>query len=713
MGKSKKDQLIEIFGNPISGKAYANSDKYINRELSWLEFNKRVLYQSLRKDIPLLERLNFLGISTSNLDEFIMVRFASVINRLIECETKSELSGLSPYDEYRSILRSIEAFKDAQSECFDILSEKLKKSHIYICDYDMLNKRERDYVSGLFYRNIFPLLIPINYDTTKEFPALKSKQLNIVVALEDVTNNSRVISFIALHDSFQKIYRIPSDDGKEKYILLEQIVYAFLSKIYVNKNIVSYGSIKLLRKADIELKHDKDVYITDRMRSNLLEREYSTPIFMDASSDISKSLLKILIRIFELDKHHVYVSDTPIDYTVFQGMTSSNLALRYNSFTPQYPSELIGEHDMFSAIDNGDILIHHPYESFDPVIKLLEHAAENPDVLSIKQTLYRVSSTDSPIVEALCRAANNGKQVAVILEIKARFDEERNISLIEKLRLAGCKLIYGVEDLKTHCKFIMVVKKYNGGLRVYSHIGTGNYNDKTAKIYTDISYFTSNFKVGQDLNSVFNMLSGFSEPTGKINKIYFSPYNLRKKLYNCIDNEIELAKNGKKGIIVFKVNSVNDKEMIDRLYKASEKGVKITIFCRGICSMKPVNKNITIRSLVGRFLEHSRIYYFGNNSHPDVFISSADLLTRNLDKRFELLFPVKDDGAISKLLKILAMYYSDTFNSYQMDKKGNYLKLVGKKKEVDIHRIFMEEAIANYKMKNIPKMMPSGDKKKK
>lgn len=713
MGKSKKEQLVETFENPIGGKAYTNSDKYINRELSWIEFNKRVLYQSMRKDIPLLERLNFLGISTSNLDEFIMVRFASVIHRMSSCETKSEISGLSPYDEYRAILRSIETFKDAQSECFDILNEKMKKARICICDYDMLNKKERHYVANLFYRNIFPLLTPINYDTTKEFPALKSKQLNIVVFLEDVRNNSRVISFIALHDSFQRIYKIPNDDGKEKFILLEEIIYAFLSKIYVNKNIVDYGSIKLLREADIELKHDKDVYITDRMRTNLLEREYSTPIFMDASSNISKSLLKILIRIFELDKHHVYVSDTPIDYTVFQRMESSNPSLRYKSFTPQYPSELIGEHDMFSAIDNGDILIHHPYESFDPVVKLLEHAAENPDVLSIKQTLYRVSSTDSPVVEALCKAANNGKQVAVILEIKARFDEERNISLIEKLRLAGCKLIYGVEDLKTHCKFIMVVKKHDGGLRVYSHIGTGNYNDKTAKIYTDISYFTCNFKVGQDLNSVFNMLSGFSEPTGKINKIYFSPYNLRKKLYSCIDREIELAKNGKKGIIVIKVNSVNDKEIIDRLYKASEKGVKITIFCRGICSMKPINKNIIIRSLVGRFLEHSRIYYFGNNSSPDVFISSADLLTRNLDKRFELLFPVKDDAAISKLLKILAMYYSDTFNSYQMDKKGNYLKLAGKKKETDIHRIFMEEAIANYKMKNIPKMMPSRNKDKK
>lgn len=696
--------LQKIFNEPIA-ENYLNSSKYLNRELSWLEFNKRVLIQTLRKEVPLFEKLNFLSITTSNLDEFIMVRLANVLNRLQNSPNEKDICGMSRYEEYKSILSSIHKFKDAQVLCYERLIKKLGKNDIHICKYEDLSKKEKGYIAQVFYKSIYPLLTPFNYDTTKEFPNLKSKQINIVVSVEDrINNNVQVLSFIPLDNSLPRLYKLPSDDKEDKYIMLEDIIYNFLNRIYVGKNIVSYGSIKILREADIELEHDKDIYIVDRMRTNLLQKEFSNPIFMDASSQISKSMLKVLTKIFGLNKKHVYVSDEPFDYGLFKSISTDGTGLTYSKFNPQYPSELIGEHDMFSAIDNGDIILHHPYESFDPVIKFLEHAAYDKDVLSIKQTLYRVSSVDSPIVQALCTAAQNGKQVSVMLEIKARFDEERNISLIEKLKNAGCKLIYGIEELKTHCKCIIVVRKSKNGLKIYSHIGTGNYHDKTAKLYTDISYFTSNFKVGQDLISVFNMLSGFSEPNIKTDKIYFSPYTLRKKIYSCIDNEIKLVKNGKPGVIVLKINSISDKEMIDKLYDASEKGVKVTVFCRGICSMRPINKNITIRSIVGRYLEHSRIYYFGNNKNPNVFISSADLLTRNLDKRFELLFPVKDTDAKSKLLRILLTYFKDTFNSFGMTKKGEYIKLDNSKGE-NIHQLFMDEAVKNYKLKNIPKMM--------
>jgi len=703
MNKDERN-ILEKFEDSIHDN-YFNNPKYINRELSWIEFNKRVLFQTMRKDIPLLERLNFLAITTSNLDEFIMVRFSTVINRLIKGTREKELSGMSPEVEYQTLLKSIQKFRDLQIKCYNKLLDKLKKQGIEICTFDDLSKSEKGYITNIFNNKIFPLLTPINFDTTKEFPDLMSKQLNIVVSLEDTQNtNNQVVSFIPLDNSLVRIYEVPTSNNRKKYVLLEEIIYSFLDRIYYNKKIVDYGTIKILREADIEVNHDKDVYITDRMKSTLLERRYSRPIYMDVTSNLSKSMVKLLTKIFDLNKKHVYVSDEPIDFKSLQEITSNKDGTKYDKFSPQYPSELIGEHDMFTAIDGGDILLHHPYESYDPIIKFLEHASNDPDVISIKQTLYRVSSIDSPIVEALCQAARNGKQVAVILELKARFDEERNISLIEKLKMSGCNLIYGDEELKTHCKFIIVVRKSKKGLKIYSHVGTGNYNDKTAKLYTDISYFTSNYKVGIDLITVFNMLSGFSEPTTKINKLYFSPYNLRKTIIESIDNEIKNAKNGKTAIVTLKMNSISDKKMIDKIYEASEKGVKIMIFCRGICSIKPINSNIKIRSIVGRFLEHSRIYYFHNNKNPEIYISSADLLTRNLDKRFELLIPVKDTEAKSKLMKILSMYYKDSFNSFEMTKKGKYAKVISDK-SVDIHKLFMKEAIEKYKLKSIPKMM--------
>ena len=703
MNKDERN-ILEKFDDSIHDN-YFNNPKYINRELSWIEFNKRVLFQTMRKDIPLLERLNFLSITTSNLDEFIMVRFSTVINRLLNRTRVKELSGMSPDVEYQTLLKSIQKFRDLQVKCYNKLLDKLNKNGISICKFKELSKTEKGHIANIFNTKIFPLLTPINFDTTKEFPDLLSKQLNIVVGLEDNQNtNNQVVSFIPLDNSLSRIYEIPGTKHHKKYILLEDIIYAFLNRIYYNKKIVDYGTIKILREADIEVDHNKDIYITDRMKRILLERRYSTPIYMDASDNLSKSMIKLLTKIFDLNKKHVYISEGPIDFRSLQEITIEKDGSKYNKFSPQYPSELIGEHDMFTAIDGGDILLHHPYEAYDPIIKFLEHASNDPDVISIKQTLYRVSSIDSPIVEALCQAARNGKQVAVILELKARFDEERNISLIEKLKLSGCNLIYGDEELKTHCKFIIVVRKSKKGLKVYSHVGTGNYNDKTAKMYTDISYFTSNYKVGIDLITVFNMLSGFSEPTTKINKLYFSPYNLRQSIMDSIDNEIKNAKNGKTAIVTLKMNSISDKKMIDKLYEASEKGVKIMIFCRGICSMKPINNNIKIRSLVGRFLEHSRIYYFHNNKNPEIYISSADLLSRNLDKRFELLIPIKDTEAKSKLMKILSMYYKDSFNSFEMTKKGKYAKVVSDK-DIDIHELFMKDAIEKYKLKSIPKMM--------
>lgn len=688
-------------------KDFNESKYYIDRELSWMDFNRRVLHQACRKSVPLIEQLKFLGITSSNLDEFIMVRFASVLNKIFDNKMEQEISGMYPDEEYIQLLEEIVQFKQMQDETFWTLEDKLEKQNIRIEKYKKLSKEEKVFVDKLFDKQIYPLLTPITFDTTNDFPLIRSKQLSIIVALEDTyKSNLNVISIIPIDVGLQRLYpiNISNNKNEERYILLEEIIFHNLHKIFINKKVVYQGCMKILRQADIELDDNTDIYIVDRMKQTLLRREQSEPIFMDISSDVPKQVLKVLTNIFDINKHHVFKCKSVMDLSFLVSKPIRKESIEYTPFKSQYPEALIGEHDMFTAIDNGDILLHHPYESFSPVIEFLEHAADDPDVLAIRQTLYRVSSSESPIVNALCRAAQNGKQVNVLLEIKARFDEDRNMSLIEKLKLSGCKIIYGIEKLKTHCKFMMIVRRNKKkGMKLYCHIGTGNYNDKTAGIYTDISYFTSNQKIGEDLLAVFNILSGFSEPRDTINKIFYSPYNIRTKLYEMIDKETKAAVNGKKAYITLKLNSLSDKGIIQRLYHASKQGVKVTIICRGICSMKACNKNITIRSIVGRYLEHSRIYHFYNGGNQLLFISSADMLTRNLDRRVELMVPITNNECRSKLFNILENCLKDTYNSYTMDKDGYFSKRKSGDKSFNSHEFYMTESIEKYRLKSRPK----------
>lgn len=692
---------------------FSNPSFYINRELSWIDFNKRVLFQSLRKDVPLLERLKFLGITASNLDEFIMVRFSSILNRLMRDEQELDISGMDVAEEYEKVFKGIVKFKDYQEDCYEKLLNKLEKSNISIMKYNDLEKKEKEYVEKLFTRFIYPLLTPITFDTTKDFPLIRSKQLSIVVCVGDKHSSIlNVMSIIPIDRGLERLYKIETDTDDNKYILLEEIIFNFLHKIFINKNILYSGCIRIVREADIELEQDRDIYIVDRMRQTLINREFSDPIFMEVSNDMPKEILRLLTKIFDLPKNHIYKCKTILDLSFLTGMPIRDANLEYESFSPQYPEDLIGEHDMFTAIDNNDIVLHHPYESFGPVVKFLEHAADDKDVLAIKQTLYRVSSEDSPIVEALCRAAQKGKQVSVLLEIKARFDEDRNISLIDKLKISGCKIIYGIEELKTHCKFILVVRRSDKGLKTYCHIGTGNYNDKTSSTYTDLSFFTSSGKIAEDIIAIFNTLSGSSEPGNEINKIYYAPYNIRSKIYEMIDREIANIQKGKKGYITLKLNSLSDLGIIKKLYMASEQGVKITIFCRGICSMKAINKNISIKSIVGRYLEHSRIYFFYNNGKSDIFISSADMLTRNLDRRVELMVPITEQGTKQKVMDILMSYFKDNFNTYIMNEEGEFKFLKpSEHSPFNIHEHFMTTAINNFKFRSIQKISFKNKKK--
>jgi polyphosphate kinase len=681
-----------------------DSDFFINRELSWLDFNLRVLFQTSRKEIPLIERLKFLGITCSNLDEFIMVRYCAIINKLAKGIEESEISGLFPDEEQQIVFKAIIKFKDIQYKCFKHLLDELNENNVKICKCNDLNKNEISIVENIFDEEIFPLLTPVAYDVTTEFPKIKSKQLNLVISVEEVSSKLNVLCLIPIDSNLKRIYSIVSNKHNDiKYILLEDIIFTFLNKIFVNKKILAYGSMRLLREADIELEHNSDIYLVDRMKNTILQREFSKPIFMELSNNTPKQIEKLLRKTFELPKDHIYKTDELLDLSVFESKPISISELEYTHFNSQYPEELIGEMDMFTAIDSNDIIIHHPYESFEAVVKFLEHAADDENVLSIKQTLYRVSSENSPIIDALCKAAKNGKQVVVLLEVKARFDEEKNIQLVEKLKMSGCIVIYGFENLKTHCKFSLIVRRAAKGNKLYSHISTGNYNERTSQFYTDLSYFTSSYKIGYDLLIIFNILSGFSDPVEKLKKLIISPYSLRNFIYTAIDREIDNVNNGGNGLIIFKLNSLSDEGIITKLYEASEHGVKIKIICRGINSMKQINSNIEIRSVVGRFLEHSRVYMFYNNNKAEYFISSADMLTRNLDKRVEILVPITDKEVKSKLENILFTYFKDYFNTFML-RKEEWHKLRNENNNFNVHDYFMNEALENYKLRTIPKI---------
>lgn len=623
---------------------------FINRELSLIDFDERVLSCALSKTVPLNERFKFLGITGSNLDEAISVRFANAYHD-------------KDNEPYKDILKKIKKFKNHQNDVYKILKDELEKRNLKISKISDLNKKEKDKLHDEYYNNIFPLLTPMEISSSNSIPYLPSGELSIIVTI--MHGNIEEVVIIPLIKNMEKIYQI-----NNKLIMIEDIVMYFMKdSLFINKEITNKGVFRVIRDSDVILSHDTSRFIVDRMSETLKRRKHSNPIFLEISKDTPERFLNILMSIFKIPNNHYDYDSKILYYQRFMNPILDNPSDNYPEFSPFNYENNENYYSLFEAISNEDILLQHPYDSYNTVVKFIEHAAYDKDVIAIKQTLYRVSSIDSPIVNALCNASQNGKKVSVLIEIKARFDEENNIKLISKLESAGANVILGSEWLKTHCKMCVVVRRENNKLKIYSHIGTGNYNEKTAKIYTDLSYFTSKQKVGMDLLHIFNILSGYSNPDEKLQKIYYSPVTLRKNLIKCIDREIVNAKKGKKAEIFMKINSLSDKIMVSKIYEAADKGVDVYIICRGVCSIVP-RKNLYIKSIVGRFLEHSRIYYFKNNNNPEYYISSADLLTRNLDKRVEILLSLKDSNVTSQLSWIIDVYKNDKANSYYIDKDG-------------------------------------------
>lgn len=659
-----------------------NPAYYNNREISWLAFNERVLEEALDETNPLLERLRFLGIFSSNLDEFFMVRVAGLKDQVKAGFNKPEnKAGLTPKQQLSAITKKNSELVRLQDHFFTETAVPLLASeNIRFLSTLELNSDQYKYVQEYFMSNIMPVLTPMAVDAYRPFPMLLNKSLNLAVRLQkDAGDEKESIAIVQVPGVLPRFLVLPSSDGSREYILLEQVLAEFIHMLFKGFTVVSASPFRITRNADLTIHEEGARDLLREIEKELKKRKWGAAVRLECQHGMMDDyILEFLLEALEVHPDDVYTLKGPIDLT-FLFPLCDELApewehLVYETLIPQPPEDLIAESDVFDAADDRDILLHHPYESFQPVIDFISTAADDPDVLAIKQTLYRVSG-DSPIIAALARAAEQGKQVTVLVELKARFDEENNIQWAKTLEKSGVHVIYGITSLKTHSKIVLVVKKTAGGIKRYVHLGTGNYNDSTAKVYTDMGMITTRPSFGEDATNFFNHLSGFSQQPSW-NEISTSPDGIRDELLHLIQQEIDCHKRNGSGHIIAKMNSLTDKELIIKLYEASQAGVRIELIVRGICCLKPgipgVSESITVRSIVGRFLEHTRIFYFANSGRDDYYLSSADWMTRNMEKRIEIMFPVYEPILKKRLHAILQLILQDNVKAREQDSSGYY-----------------------------------------
>lgn len=646
--------------------------KFYNRELSWLGFNYRVLSEARDKSIPLMERLKFLSITASNLDEFFMIRVASLKDMVHAKYTKKDIAGLTPKEQLDAISQGTHELVTDQYNTYNrsFLPSLKRKGLKIVTQYENLTKEQASFVDNYFLKEVYPVLTPMAVDSSRPFPLIRNKSLNIAALLMDKKNKDTIdFATVQVPSVLPRIVIIPSEKEEEtSIILLEQIIEKNIQKLFLNYKVLTATPYRVMRNADLPIDEDEAADLLIEIEKQLKKRQWGEAIRLEVEQGIDKRLLKILKKELMVSEGDIFKISGPLDLTFLMkvyGMEGYE-HLKDTPFQPQPPKNLDMERDLFEQIREKDILLHHPYETFDPVVNFIRHAAKDPDVLAIKQTLYRVSS-NSPIIASLALAAENGKQVTVLVELKARFDEENNIVWARKLEKAGCHVIYGLVGLKTHSKITLVVRREEDGIRRYVHLGTGNYNDSTAKLYTDMGMFTCKRPYGEDATAVFNMLSGYSEPL-VWNKLALAPTWLRNKFVSLIDRERDNAQNGKPAKIIAKMNSLCDAGIIEALYEASAAGVEIELIVRGICCLKQgikgMSETIHVRSIVGTFLEHSRIFYFENDGIPEIYMGSADWMPRNLDKRVEILFPVEDERLKSEIMHILDIQLSDNLKAH-------------------------------------------------
>lgn len=682
------------------------NERFTNRELSWLAFNKRVLSEAKDNHLPLMERLKFLSITASNLDEFFMVRVASLKDQVNAGYTKKDIAGMTSKEQIDAILKETHKFTTAQYNTYNrSFLPSLKKNGLKIVtEFEKLTEEQADYVDNYFQKEVFPVLTPMAVDSSRPFPLIRNRSLNIGALLMDKKKKGTIdFATVQVPSVLPRVVTIPTDgDNCTTVILLEQIIEKNIQKLFLNYRVLCQAPFRVMRNADLSIDEDEAADLLIEIEKQLKKRQWGEAIRLEVEDNIDKRLLKTLRKELNLSEDAIFKINGPLDLTFLMKVYDIEGFdhLKEPKYTPQQPKMLDASRDLFEQIREHDILLHHPYETFDPVVNFVKKAASDPNVLAIKQTLYRVSS-HSPIIASLAQAAENGKQVSVLVELKARFDEENNIVWAKKLEKAGCHVIYGLVGLKTHSKITLVVRKEEDGIRRYVHLGTGNYNDSTAKLYTDMGMFTSKTRYGEDATAVFNMLSGYSEPL-VWNKLSLAPLWLRGKFLSLIEREKEHAKNGRTARIIAKMNSLCDPGIIEALYDASEAGVEIDLIVRGICCLragiKGLSEHIRVRSIVGTFLEHSRIFYFENNGNAEYYMGSADWMPRNLDKRVEILFPVEDPILQEEIYHILHMQLSDTKKAHLLMPDGHYVKVDQRgKTPLNSQLYFCEEAMANAK----------------
>lgn len=661
---------------------FKNPNYYENRELSWIKFDNRVLSEARDKTIPLLERLKFVSITSSNLDEFFMVRVASLKDMVHANYRKKDIAGMTAQQQLAAVNEATKELVSTQYSTYTrSLVPLLNKEGIYILDaHEELTEEQAEFVDRYFLENVYPVLTPMAVDASRPFPLIRNKTLNIAAMLSSKQNKDEtVFATVQVPSVLPRLVRIPGEEGATVFILLEQIIERNIEFLFSNYKVLSAYPYRIMRNADLTIDEDEASDLLKEIQNKLKQRQWGEVIRLEIEEKANKKLLKFLKTELNVAEEDVFHIAGPIDLTFLMklyGMENYEY-LCHKPYTPQRVPEIEPGSDIFEAIRKGDIFLHHPYETFDPVVDFIRQASKDPDVLAIKQTLYRVSG-NSPIISSLAQAAENGKQVSVLVELKARFDEEHNIVWAKKLEQAGCHVIYGLVGLKTHSKIALVVRREEDGIRRYVHLGTGNYNDSTAKLYTDCGIFTCRESIGEDATAVFNMLSGYSEPRSW-NELVLAPYWLRDKFLYFIEREKKHAQQGKPAGIIAKMNSLCDQGIIEALYEASAAGVKIDLIVRGICCLRTgipgVSDNITVRSIVGNFLEHSRIFYFQNNGNTEIYMGSADWMPRNLDRRVEIIFPVLDEKIKEKAFHILEVELEDNVKARILKADGSYEKL--------------------------------------
>ncbi len=672
-----------------TARDFRNPEYYTNRELSWVMFDQRVLSEARDKSIPLFERLKFLSITASNLDEFFMIRVASLKDMVHAGYEKEDIAGMTASAQLEALDTEIHKLVELQYSTYNrsLLPLLMQNGLHVVRRHEDLTPEEAEYADRYFADNVYPVLTPMAVDSSRPFPLIRNKSLNIgALVRKKGTEEGVDFATVQVPSVLARIVELPATEEGRKVILLEEVIERNIHKLFLNYDIICAHPFRIMRNADLTIDEDEAEDLLKEIKKQLKKRQWGVAIRLEVEAGMDKHLLKIIRKELKMTDRDIYRIDGPLDLTFLMKMYALEgfSHLKTPKYEPKPVAKMPAGCDIFEQIRKGDILLHHPYQSFMPVVDFIRQAAQDPKVLAIKQTLYRVSG-NSPIIAALAQAAENGKQVSVLVELKARFDEENNIVWAKMLEKAGCHVIYGLVGLKTHSKITLVVRREEDGIRRYVHLGTGNYNDATAKLYSDIGMFTCSESIGEDATAVFNMLSGYSEPL-MWNKLALAPLWLKDQFLYLIGREKKYALEGKKARIIAKMNSLCDPDIIAALYEASAAGVKIDLIVRGICSLKVgipgVSENITVRSIVGDFLEHSRIFYFENDESYQVYCASADWMPRNLERRVEILFPVEKQELKEELVHILQYQLKDTVKAHVLKPSGIYEKIDKRGKEV-------------------------------